>query len=103
MSCLLILKIAIAHDANVCIGLIAGRIAWTRYETRKVTTYAPIGRSYWSIVDILVQSAAITACAFAALLGTYWAQSNAHFLIIEAIPPLIVSSLFFPLRCSLSI
>ncbi|KAI0764819.1 hypothetical protein C8Q74DRAFT_1002433 [Fomes fomentarius] len=36
--------------------LIAGRIAWMRYETRKVTTYAPIGRSYWGIVDILPPS-----------------------------------------------
>ena len=70
--------------------LIAGRIAWTRYKTRRLTSHAPVGRSYWAVVETLIQSAAIMTLALAALLGTYLAESNAHFIIIETLPSLTV-------------
>ncbi|KAM5545520.1 hypothetical protein V8D89_000558 [Ganoderma adspersum] len=67
--------------------LIAGRIVWMN---RRVKTYrTAAGISHWDIIETLVQSAAIYSAALASLLGTYLAGSNAQYICLDLINPLI--------------
>ncbi|KAI1793718.1 hypothetical protein LXA43DRAFT_1073066 [Ganoderma leucocontextum] len=67
--------------------LIAGRIMWMN---RRVKTYcAATGMSHWDVIETLVQSAAVYSAALASLLGTYLAGSNAQYICLDLISPLI--------------
>ena len=44
----------------------------------------------WEVVETLVQSASIYSAALASLLGTYLAGSNAQYVCLDALQPLIV-------------
>ena len=46
--------------------------------------------SPWDVVETLIQSAAIYSAALASLLGTYLAGSNAQYVCLDALQPLIV-------------
>ena len=60
---------------------------------RRVKTYrAATALSHWDIIETLVESAAIYSAALASLLGTYLADSNAQYICLDLINPLIVSS-----------
>ena len=59
---------------------------------RRVKTYRTSAAiSHWDIIETLVQSAAIYSAALASLLGTYLAGSNAQYICLDLINPLIVS------------
>ena len=45
---------------------------------------------FWDVVETLIQSAAIYSAALASLLGTYLAGSNAQYVCLDALQPLIV-------------
>ena len=47
--------------------------------------------SQWDVIETLIQSAAIYSAALASLLGTYAAGSNAQYVCLDALQPLIVS------------
>ncbi|KAI1793605.1 hypothetical protein LXA43DRAFT_196949 [Ganoderma leucocontextum] len=67
--------------------LIAARIVWMN---RRIKTYrAATGLSYWDVVETLVQSAAVYSAALASLLGTYLAGSNAQYICLDLLTPLI--------------
>ncbi|KAM5545500.1 hypothetical protein V8D89_000837 [Ganoderma adspersum] len=67
--------------------LIAARIVWMN---RRVKTYrAAAGGSHWEVVETLVQSAAVYSAALASLLGTYLAGSNAQYICLDILQPLI--------------
>ena len=71
--------------------LIAARIVWMN---RRVKTYrAAAGGSHWEVIETLVQSAAVYSAALASLLGTYLAGSNAQYVCLDILQPLIVRSL----------
>lgn len=48
------------------------------------------GASHWRVVEILVESAAIYSVALASLLGTYIAGSNAQYVCLAPLQPLVV-------------
>ncbi|KAI0738215.1 hypothetical protein C8Q80DRAFT_1275742 [Daedaleopsis nitida] len=71
--------------------LIAARIMW---QNRRVKQYrAAVSGSHWEVIETLIQSAAIYSAALASLLGTYLAGSNAQYVCLDALQPLIVSPL----------
>ncbi|TBU44153.1 hypothetical protein BD309DRAFT_958987 [Dichomitus squalens] len=65
--------------------LIAARIVWMN---RRVKSYRA-GGGHWEVVETLVQSAAIYSAALASLLGTYLAGSNAQYVCLDILQPLI--------------
>ncbi|KAI0710738.1 hypothetical protein C8Q76DRAFT_71886 [Earliella scabrosa] len=67
-------------------GLIAGRIAWSRYT---IHGHRQLGRSYWDVIETLVESAVITSCALMALLVTYLTRSNGQYIVIDLMPSLV--------------
>ena len=70
--------------------LITARIMWSN---RKVRPYraGTAATSQWDVIETLIQSAAIYSAALASLLGTYAAGSNAQYVCLDALQPLIVS------------
>ena len=51
--------------------------------------------SHWEVIETLVQSAAVYSAALASLLGTYLANSNAQYVCLDALQPLIVRAACF--------
>ena len=51
----------------------------------------------WSVLETIVQSAALYSAALISLLATYVAGSNAQYVCLDALQPIIVSRLPFPL------
>ena len=82
--------------------MIAGRLVWL---SRRVKTYRTNGLSHWDVVETLVQSAAVYSATLASLLGTYLAGSNAQYICLDLLTPIIVSSVVIsiapPLESSL--
>ena len=68
--------------------LIASRIVWLNRRMKRYR--AASGLSHWDVVETLVQSAAIYSAALISLLATYVAQSNAQYICIDALNPVIV-------------
>ncbi|TFK90719.1 hypothetical protein K466DRAFT_484278 [Polyporus arcularius HHB13444] len=68
--------------------LIAARIV---YSNRRVKHFraAAAATSHWEVVETLIQSAAVYSAALASLLGTYLAGSNAQYVCLDALQPLI--------------
>ncbi|RPD53914.1 hypothetical protein L226DRAFT_538846 [Lentinus tigrinus ALCF2SS1-7] len=66
-------------------ALIAGRITWSLLRTRKVL----ISKWHWDVLETVIESGLITSTGLAALLGTYLAESNAQFICMDALQPLI--------------
>ena len=50
---------------------------------------------HWDILETVVQSALISSTGLAALLGTYAAASNAQYICMDAVQPLIVCALLY--------
>ncbi|EIM80262.1 uncharacterized protein STEHIDRAFT_68602, partial [Stereum hirsutum FP-91666 SS1] len=71
----------------VCTLLISYRI-WS--TSRAVAhTRSGRGRSLWRVIEILVESAAVYSCSLLAMIGTYVANSNAQYITLDALPPII--------------
>ncbi|PIL34710.1 hypothetical protein GSI_03491 [Ganoderma sinense ZZ0214-1] len=67
--------------------LIAGRLLWLNRRTK---TYRAAGAlSYWDVVEMLVQSAAVYSATLASLMGTYLAGSNAQYICLDLLTPII--------------
>ena len=72
--------------------LISGRIWWSGRKVRKYRVGgAARATTQWDVIETLIQSAAIYSAALASLLGTYVAGSNAQYVCLDALQPLIVS------------
>ncbi|KAI0697227.1 hypothetical protein C8T65DRAFT_813901 [Cerioporus squamosus] len=69
-------------------ALIAGRVIWTLVGTRK---HDGVVVSNWhgDVLETVIQSALISSTGLAALLGTYLVSSNAQFICMDAVQPLI--------------
>ena len=67
--------------------LIAARIMWMNSRVKSYRS----GGGHWEVVETLVQSAAVYSAALASLLGTYLAGSNAQYVCLDILQPLIVS------------
>ena len=74
--------------------LIASRIVWLNRRMKK--TYRAGGLSHWDVVETLVQSAAVYSATLASLLGTYLAGSNAQYICLDLLTPIIVRPLPSP-------
>ena len=70
--------------------LISGRIMWSNYKVKRYRAgYAAL--TYWGVIETIVQSAAIYSAALISLLSTYLAGSNAQYICLDSLQPLIVS------------
>lgn len=65
---------------------IAGRLVWL---SRRMKSYRTNGLSHWDVVETLVQSAAVYSATLASLLGTYLAGSNAQYICLDLLTPII--------------
>ena len=73
-------------------ALIAARLVWL---SRRTKTYrAASALSHWDVVEMLVQSAAVYSATLASLMGTYLAGSNAQYICLDLLTPIIVRSPF---------
>ena len=77
------------HNSSLAV-LIAARIIWSNRRVRHFRA-AAAATSHWEVVETLIQSAAIYSAALASLLGTYLANSNAQYVVLDILQPLIVS------------
>ncbi|TBU39011.1 hypothetical protein BD309DRAFT_970594 [Dichomitus squalens] len=68
--------------------LISGRIMWSNYRVRRYRAgYAAV--THWGVVETIVQSAAIYSAALVSLLATYVSGSNAQYVCLDSLQPLI--------------
>ena len=75
-------------------ALIAARLVWL---SRRTKTYrAASALSHWDVVEMLVQSAAVYSATLASLMGTYLAGSNAQYICLDLLTPIIVRPLPSP-------
>ncbi|RPD58602.1 hypothetical protein L226DRAFT_489856 [Lentinus tigrinus ALCF2SS1-7] len=68
--------------------LITARIMWSNRKVRQYRA-GTAATSQWDVIETLIQSAAIYSAALASLLGTYAAGSNAQYVCLDALQPLI--------------
>ncbi|KAI8992744.1 hypothetical protein BD414DRAFT_482056 [Trametes punicea] len=69
--------------------LITARIMWLNRRLRKYRAKGAPAGSHWEVIETMIQSAAIYSAALASLLGTYLADSNAQYICLDLIQPLI--------------
>ncbi|KAJ8502153.1 hypothetical protein ONZ51_g158 [Trametes cubensis] len=69
--------------------LIIGRIMWANRRVREYRANGAMVGSHWNVVEIVIQSAAVYSAALIAMLGTYLANSNAQYVCLDIIQPLI--------------
>ena len=63
---------------------------WSNYKVKRYRAgYAAL--TYWGVIETIVQSAAIYSAALISLLSTYLAGSNAQYICLDSLQPLIVS------------
>ncbi|RPD72789.1 hypothetical protein L226DRAFT_436617, partial [Lentinus tigrinus ALCF2SS1-7] len=68
--------------------LITGRIMWSNHRVKQYRAgYAAVTR--WGVIETIVQSAAIYSAALISLLATYVSGSNAQYICLDALQPLI--------------
>ncbi|KAI0742409.1 hypothetical protein C8Q80DRAFT_1221032 [Daedaleopsis nitida] len=68
--------------------LITGRIVWSNQKVKRYRAgYAAL--TNWGVVETIVQSAAIYSAALASLLATYVSGSNAQYVCLDSLQPLI--------------
>ena len=68
---------------------------WSNHKVKEYrTSYAAL--THWTIIETIVQSAAIYSAALISLLATYVAHSNAQYICIDALNPVIVRPFPFP-------
>ena len=60
------------------------------WSNRRVRKFRAAVTSQWDVIETLIQSAAIYSAALASLLGTYVAGSNAQYVCLDILQPLIV-------------
>ncbi|PIL26321.1 hypothetical protein GSI_12077 [Ganoderma sinense ZZ0214-1] len=64
--------------------LLSGRIMWSNYKVKQYH----LGKR-WSVLETIVQSAALYSAALISLLATYLASSNAQYVCLDALQPII--------------
>ncbi|KAI0328846.1 hypothetical protein GY45DRAFT_1372082 [Cubamyces sp. BRFM 1775] len=69
--------------------LITGRIMWANRRVRDYRANGGATGSHWEVIETMIQSAAIYSAALIAVLGTYLANSNAQYVCLDSIQPLI--------------
>ncbi|KAI0753722.1 hypothetical protein C8Q74DRAFT_332339 [Fomes fomentarius] len=69
--------------------LITGRIVWSNQRVRKYRAGYASALTHWGVVETIVQSAAIYSAALISLLATYLAGSNAQYICLDSLQPLI--------------
>ncbi|KAI9061938.1 hypothetical protein FKP32DRAFT_1575162 [Trametes sanguinea] len=69
--------------------LITARIMWSNRQLRQYRTKGAPTASHWEVIETMIQSAAVYSAALASLLGTYLANSNAQYICLDLIQPLI--------------
>ncbi|KAM5545668.1 hypothetical protein V8D89_000706 [Ganoderma adspersum] len=67
--------------------LIAARLVWLSRRTKTYRTASAL--SHWDVVEMLVQSAAVYSATLASLMGTYLAGSNAQYICLDLLTPII--------------
>ena len=65
---------------------------------RKYRVGAANATSQWDVIETLIQSAAIYSAALITLLTVYLAGSNAQFIVLDLMQPLIVRLSLLPPR-----
>lgn len=75
--------------------LLSGRILWSTYRVRLYHS-----GSRFSVLETIVQSAALYSAALVSLLATYVARSNAQYVCLDTLQPIIVSTAFHRFRPS---
>ena len=78
--------------------LITARISWSSRRVRKYRVGAANATSQWDVIETLIQSAAIYSAALITLLTVYLAGSNAQFIVLDLMQPLIVRLSLLPPR-----
>ena len=69
--------------------MITGRIIYSNHAVKKYRAgYAAL--THWGVVETIVQSAAIYSAALISLLATYVSGSNAQYVCLDALQPIIV-------------
>ena len=69
---------------------------WSNHKVKKYrTSYAAL--THWTVIETIVQSAAIYSAALISLLTVYLSGSNAQFIVLDMLQPLIVRHLVSPL------
>ena len=68
---------------------------WMNRRVRKYRTGGAAAGSHWEVIETMIQSAAIYSAALASLLGTYLAGSNAQYVVLDPLQPLIVRACSF--------
>ena len=62
---------------------------WSNYKVKGYRAgYAAL--THWGVIETIVQSAAIYSAALISLLSTYLAGSNAQYICLDSLQPLIV-------------
>ncbi|RDX45908.1 hypothetical protein OH76DRAFT_913596 [Lentinus brumalis] len=69
-------------------ALIAGRITWTLVGTSKRDVLV-VSNWHWEVLETVIESAFISSAGLVALLSTYLVDSNAMYICMEAVQPLI--------------
>ncbi|CDO76073.1 hypothetical protein BN946_scf184814.g6 [Trametes cinnabarina] len=69
--------------------LITTCIMWMNRRLRQYHTKSAPPSSHWEVIETMIQLAAIYSAALASLLGTYLANSNAQYICLDLIQPLI--------------
>lgn len=69
---------------------------WSNRRVRKYRASGAAAGSHWEVIETMIQSAAIYSAALASLLGTYLAGSNAQYICVDILQPLIVCCLSPP-------
>ncbi|THG97885.1 hypothetical protein EW026_g4199 [Hermanssonia centrifuga] len=73
--------------------LIAGRILWSNHKVRHFCDGGSVQGSNTLASDAILQSSAIYAACLIALVGAYASGSNAQYILLDALQPIIVRGL----------
>ncbi|KAH9900672.1 hypothetical protein C8Q73DRAFT_636519 [Cubamyces lactineus] len=68
---------------------IAARLIWADRQSRELRAMGSAANSHWKVLETIIQSAAIYSAALVSSIGTYLAGSNAHYVCLDCIQPLI--------------
>ncbi|KAI0655762.1 hypothetical protein C8Q70DRAFT_413637 [Cubamyces menziesii] len=68
---------------------IAARLMWADRQSSEFRAMGSAASSHWRVLETIIQSAAIYSAALVSSIGTYLAGSNAHYVCLDCVQPLI--------------
>ncbi|KAI0324272.1 hypothetical protein GY45DRAFT_432739 [Cubamyces sp. BRFM 1775] len=68
---------------------IAARLMWADRQSSEFRAMGSAASSHWKVLETIIQSAAIYSAALVSSIGTYLAGSNAHYVCLDCVQPLI--------------